>query len=129
MAVENAAQAAGGLVDGLVHGDPPGVAVARLAQEGAFHPAGVGNRLPAGRALGAQPSRVGRVGLVTGDLDHPVAFDLHDDAAAHATIGTHAFYRSARHNLFPARNEKAPCRPPLDRGLHGAFVVGWGNRR
>ncbi|MCY1408898.1 hypothetical protein D9M71_242300 [compost metagenome] len=127
--VEDGAQAGGGGGDGFVNRRLQRVVAALVAQVGVFHPPRFGKRLVAGAALGAQAAEVARMALVTRHLHHAVVRDLHDDPAADAAIGTHAFYRSARHNLFPARNEKAPCRPPLDRGLHGAFVVGWGNRR
>ncbi|MNU89363.1 hypothetical protein D3C71_791990 [compost metagenome] len=128
--VEDVTQSARRFAYGLVHGNPHRVAVTRLAQVSVFHPAGVGNRLPAGRTLGAESAKVRRVRLVSGDLDHPVAFDLHDDAAAHTTIGAHTAYGFVGHprpsklcQLIGPETQKAPCGPPSKRGLHGAFVV------
>ncbi len=88
--IEGVAQAGSGFADGLIHGNAHRVVIACLAHVGIFHAAGVGDGLAAGGALGAQAAEVGGVGLVADHLDHFVVLDLHDDAAAHATIRAHA---------------------------------------
>ncbi|MND65824.1 hypothetical protein D3C80_572080 [compost metagenome] len=131
MGIKDVAQSSGGFADGLVHGDPHRVSITLLTQVGVFHPARLGDGLAAGVAFGAEPTEVGRVGFVAGDLDHQVVFDLHDDAATHATIGTDTAYGFVCHprpsnicqHLTNPKTKKAPCNPPLKRGLHGAFVV------
>ncbi|MNF67630.1 hypothetical protein D3C84_494500 [compost metagenome] len=131
MGIKDLAQPSGRFTDRFVHGDSHRVSIALLAQIGIFHPARLGNGLAAGIAFGAESTEVGRVGLVAGDLDHQVVFDLHDDAATYPTIGTYAAYGLVCHprpsnlcqHLTDPKTKKAPCNPPLKRGLHGAFVV------
>ncbi|MNF38643.1 hypothetical protein D3C84_195980 [compost metagenome] len=107
--IQNVAQSGGCLVDGVVHRHAHRVAIALLAQVGIFHAPRLGNRLPAGGAFGAQTAGIGRMGLVASHLDHAVVFDLHDDAAAHTAIGTHAAYGFTCHlrplDLLPALAE------------------------
>ncbi|MNO92275.1 hypothetical protein D3C76_838430 [compost metagenome] len=121
VAIECVAQPAGRLADGLVHGNAHRISLAFLAQVGMFHPPRLGDGLATGGAFGAEPAGVGRVGLVAADLDDPVVFHLHDDAAAHTTIGTHTAYGFACHprpsNLLPAvadaGNKKGAMRPTV----------------
>ncbi|MCY1441757.1 hypothetical protein D9M71_580910 [compost metagenome] len=121
MAIEGVAQSVGRLADGFIHGNAHRIAAAFLAQVGMLHPPRLGDGLAAGGAFGAEPAGVGRVGLVAADLDDPVVFHLHDDAAAHTTIGTHTAYGFACHprpsNLLPAvtdaGNKKGAMRPTV----------------
>ncbi len=91
--------------DGLVHADLAGVTLAFVAQEGLGHSPGVGEWLGTGAALGAQAPEVGRVLLVTADLDHLIITHLHDDAAADTAVGAHAAHAGLGHGplLLPGK--------------------------
>ncbi|MDT4832092.1 hypothetical protein FQZ97_656330 [compost metagenome] len=121
--VENGAQARGRGGDGFGHGRTYRLARTLAAQVGVLHAPGLGERLVAGAALGAQAAEVGRVLFVAGHLDHLAASHLHDDAAADAAVGTHTPNASVRHTRTLDQKRKTPCRPPSKRWRHGVFVV------
>ncbi|MNZ49323.1 hypothetical protein D3C78_670880 [compost metagenome] len=104
--LEQPAQAAGGVADGLVHAGAHRVAAALVAQVGVFHASGVGDGLGTGVALGAEATGVGGVGLVAGHLDHAVVRHLHDDAAADTAIRTHASNSLVCHSRHPGAETK-----------------------
>lgn len=79
------------LGDRRVHGGGLRFLAPVRADEGAGQPAGCGEQVGGGRALGAQPAEVGRVLLVPGRLQDrtaPVrsAADVQDHAAAHTAV-------------------------------------------
>jgi len=127
--VEDMAQTAGGFADGGVHGDPHRVVIALLTQVSVFHAPGLGDGLAARSAFGAQAANVGRVGLVADHLDHLIVFHLHHDAAANATIRTHATYALVCHpspsKLFYPPTKKRPATLRLETGVARRLCREW----
>ncbi|MDQ0687434.1 hypothetical protein QFZ56_006397 [Streptomyces achromogenes] len=89
--VDDGPQPPCGLGDRRVHGGGLRLLAAVLSDEGGGEPAGRGEHVGGGRALGAQPSGVRRVPLVAGGLQHrtasvrPEAY-VEDHAAADAAV-------------------------------------------
>ena len=88
--INNAAQAAGSGVDGLIDAHPSRVAIALLAHKGMLHAPCIGHGLVARTALRAQATKVARVLFVSGYFDDEVVLHLHHNSAANPTVRTHA---------------------------------------